>query len=88
MTFDDWWNDLGVKAVRPTYEIAKDAWNNALAQRAEEKPTLDAIAAELNGMANAMASCLVVTGSQLAYWRQSVEKAYDLARGVRGPETL
>jgi len=60
------------------------------AQRAEEKPTLDAIAAKLNGIANAMASCVVPDFEQFNYWRKSVEEAYDLARGekrVSGPES-
>lgn len=47
-----------------------------------EAERLEAIAGKLNGIANAMASCLVVTGRELAYWRIAVEEAYDLARSA------
>lgn len=42
MNFDDWWNDLGIKAVRPTYEIAKDAWETARAEGAPSQEAQDA----------------------------------------------
>lgn len=41
---------------------------------------LKLIAVQLNGVANAMASAIVVSPVQMAYWREQIERAYDIAR--------
>lgn len=53
----------------------------------ESEERLKGIAIQLNGIANAMASAQL-TGpnvEQMMYWRECVERAYDLARGISRP---